>query len=37
MEFQSGDSGLDDALDVFGTHGLGGVTGALLTGVFVGR
>ena len=26
--------GLDDALDVFGAHGLGGIAGALLTGVF---
>jgi ammonium transporter, Amt family len=26
--------GYDDALDVFGVHGLGGITGALLTGVF---
>ncbi|AEB11065.1 ammonium transporter [Marinithermus hydrothermalis] len=26
-------SRMDDALDVFGTHGLGGITGALLTGV----
>lgn len=26
--------GSDDALDVFGVHGLGGITGALLTGVF---
>jgi Amt family ammonium transporter len=25
---------LDDALDVFAAHGLGGITGALLTGVF---
>ncbi|WP_233235081.1 ammonium transporter [Bordetella sp. LUAb4] len=24
----------DDALDVFGVHGIGGITGALLTGVF---
>jgi len=24
----------DDALDVFGVHGLGGITGALLTGIF---
>ena len=28
-------SGLDDSLDVFGAHGLGGITGALLTGIFV--
>ena len=26
--------GLDDALDVFAVHGLGGIIGALLTGVF---
>ncbi|WP_456411648.1 ammonium transporter [Oceanithermus sp.] len=26
--------GLDDALDVFGAHGIGGITGAILTGVF---
>jgi ammonium transporter, Amt family len=26
--------GYDDALDVFGIHGLGGITGAILTGVF---
>ena len=26
--------GYDDSLDVFGVHGLGGMTGALLTGVF---
>ena len=26
--------GCDDALDVFGVHGLGGIVGALLTGVF---
>ena len=26
--------GADDALDVFGVHGLGGIMGALLTGVF---
>ena len=24
----------DDSLDVFGVHGIGGITGALLTGVF---
>jgi len=29
--------GLDDSLDVFGAHGLGGVVGALLTGVFASR
>ncbi len=27
--------GADDALDVFGVHGVGGIVGALLTGVFV--
>jgi Amt family ammonium transporter len=26
--------GYDDALDAFGVHGVGGATGALLTGVF---
>lgn len=26
--------GADDSLDVFGVHGLGGITGAILTGVF---
>ena len=26
--------GADDSLDVFGVHGLGGIIGALLTGVF---
>jgi len=26
--------GLDDALDVFGAHGLGGIAGAFLTGIF---
>jgi len=26
--------GKDDALDVFGVHGVGGIVGALLTGVF---
>jgi Amt family ammonium transporter len=28
--------GADDALDVFGVHGVGGLVGALLTGVFAG-
>ena len=28
--------GADDALDVFGVHGVGGIVGALLTGVFAG-
>ncbi len=27
--------GTDDALDVFGVHGVGGIVGAILTGVFV--
>ena len=27
--------GYDDALDVFGVHGIGGIVGALLTGVFI--
>ena len=27
-------TGLDDALDVFAVHGVGGIVGALLTGVF---
>ncbi len=26
--------GADDALDVFGVHGIGGIVGAILTGVF---
>ncbi|RZA16544.1 MAG: ammonia channel protein, partial [Lysobacteraceae bacterium] len=26
--------GADDSLDVFGVHGLGGIVGAILTGVF---
>src|SRR6185369_9949908 len=26
--------GADDSLDVFGVHGIGGITGALLTGIF---
>ncbi len=29
--------GLDDALDAFGVHGVGGAVGALLTGVFASR
>ncbi|HJH28247.1 MAG TPA: ammonium transporter, partial [Methanosarcinaceae archaeon] len=29
-----GKMGYDDSLDVFGVHGVGGITGALLTGVF---
>jgi ammonia channel protein AmtB len=27
--------GADDSLDVFGVHGVGGIVGALLTGVFI--
>ena len=30
-----GKLGYDDALDVFGVHGVGGILGALLTGIFV--
>jgi Amt family ammonium transporter len=30
-----GKFGYDDALDVFGVHGIGGIAGALLTGIFV--
>ncbi len=26
--------GMDDSLDVFGVHGVGGILGAILTGVF---
>ncbi len=29
--------GMDDSLDVFGVHGVGGILGALLTGVFAAR
>jgi Amt family ammonium transporter len=29
--------GYDDSLDAFGVHGIGGIIGALLTGVFVSR
>jgi len=29
--------GLDDSLDVFGAHGIGGITGAVLTGVFASK
>jgi Amt family ammonium transporter len=29
-----GKFGYDDSLDVFGVHGVGGMTGALLTGIF---
>lgn len=29
--------GADDSLDVFGVHGVGGIVGALLTGVFASR
>ncbi len=27
--------GYDDSLDVFGVHGIGGIVGAILTGVFI--
>lgn len=27
-------TGIDDSLDVFGVHGIGGITGGLLTGIF---
>lgn len=30
-------AGYDDALDVFGIHGVGGIVGALLTGVFANK
>ena len=29
--------GYDDSLDCFGVHGIGGIVGALLTGVFVAK
>ena len=29
--------GADDSLDVFGIHGIGGIVGALLTGVFASK
>jgi Amt family ammonium transporter len=29
--------GYDDSLDAFGVHGIGGIVGALLTGVFVSK
>ena len=29
--------GIDDALDVFGVHAVGGIIGAILTGVFVAK
>ena len=29
--------GYDDSLDVFGVHGIGGIVGALLTGIFVAK
>ena len=29
--------GYDDSLDVFGVHGIGGIVGAVLTGVFASR
>lgn len=31
-----GRSSIDDALDVFPTHGMGGIMGTILTGLFVG-
>jgi ammonium transporter, Amt family len=30
-------TGIDDSLDVFGAHGLGGIVGSILTGVFVSQ
>ena len=35
MVFLKNKLGYDDALDVFGVHGIGGIVGALLTGIFV--
>ena len=29
--------GYDDSLDAFGVHGIGGIVGAMLTGVFVAK
>ena len=29
--------GYDDSLDVFGVHGMGGTTGAILTGIFASK
>ncbi len=29
--------GYDDSLDAFGVHGIGGIVGALLTGVFASK
>ena len=29
--------GYDDSLDVFGVHGIGGIVGAILTGVFAAK
>ncbi len=29
--------GYDDSLDAFGVHGIGGIIGALLTGVFASK
>ena len=34
MCFRNGKTGIDDALVVFGVHGVGGAWGALMTGVF---
>ncbi|MDR2845692.1 MAG: ammonium transporter [Candidatus Methanoplasma sp.] len=33
ISFMRKKSGVDDALDVFGLHGIGGITGAILTGI----
>ena len=35
MVFLKNMLGYDDALDVFGVHGIGGIVGAILTGIFV--
>jgi Amt family ammonium transporter len=34
VSFRARKTGVDDSLDVFGVHGIGGTLGALLTGVF---
>jgi Amt family ammonium transporter len=34
VSFRAKKTGVDDSLDVFGVHGIGGTLGALLTGVF---
>lgn len=33
--FKNSKSGIDDALDVFPTHGVGGIVGTIMTGIFV--